>query len=156
MNRISIEFVVGLFLLAGCAAFFYLAVNMGEVSLFKADRYQLTARFINTSGLKEGSFVEMAGVRVGKVADIHFDPEAYESVVELAIEKQVNIQEDTIASVRTSGIIGDKFVKLTPGGADEYLEDGDEIIETESSLDIEELVGKYIFESGGKKDSDDE
>ncbi len=156
MNRISIEFVVGLFLLAGFGAFFYLAVNMGDVGLFRAADYEVTARFTNTSGLKEGSFVEMAGVRVGKVASIHFDPEAYESVVKLAIDKQVNIHEDTIASVRTSGIIGDKFVKLTPGGADEYLEDGGEIIETESSLDIEELVSKYIFESGGKKDADDE
>ena len=150
MKRLNIELVVGLFLLAGLAAFFYLAVKMGDIGLFKQDSYSVTARFTNTSGLKEGGVVEMAGVRIGKIQHIALDPDAYESVVILSIDKGVNITEDTIASVRTAGIIGDKFIKLAPGGMDVYLEDGGEIVDTESSLDIEELVSKYIFESGDK------
>jgi phospholipid/cholesterol/gamma-HCH transport system substrate-binding protein len=150
MKRLNIEFLVGLFLLLGMAAFFYLAVKMGDVGLWRQDGYAVTARFTSSSGLKEGAMVELAGVRVGKVRGIALDPERYESVVTLAIEAGVQITEDTIASVRTAGIIGDKFIKLTPGGLDDYLADGDEIIDTESSLDIEELVSKYIFESGDK------
>ena len=148
MKRLNIEFVVGLFMLAGMAAFFYLAIKMGDVGLFRQDGYTVTARFTSSSGLKEGGVVELAGVRVGKVQRIVLDPERYESVVTLSLEPGVRITEDTIASVRTAGIIGDKFIKLTPGGMDIYLADGDEIIDTESSLDIEELVSKYIFESG--------
>lgn len=149
MKRLNIEFVVGLFMLAGMAAFFYLAIKMGDVGLFRQDGYTVTARFTSSSGLKEGGVVELAGVRVGKVQRIVLDPERYESVVTLSLEPGVRITEDTIASVRTAGIIGDKFIKLTPGGMDIYLADGDEIIDTESSLDIEELVSKYIFEGGG-------
>ncbi len=149
MKRLNIEFAVGMFLIAGLAAFFYLAVNLGDLSLWEDDNYSVSARFVNSSGLKEGGFVELAGVRVGKISSIELDADSYESVVWLSIDKTVELQEDTIASVRTAGIIGDKFIKLTPGGAEDYLVDGDEIIETESSLDIEELVSKYIFESGG-------
>jgi phospholipid/cholesterol/gamma-HCH transport system substrate-binding protein len=148
MKRLNIEFVVGLFMLAGMAAFFYLAIKMGDVGLWQQDGYTVTARFTSSSGLKEGGVVELAGVRVGKVQRIVLDPERYESVVTLSLEPGVRITEDTIASVRTAGIIGDKFIKLTPGGMDIYLADGDEIIDTESSLDIEELVSKYIFEGG--------
>ena len=148
MKRLNLEFVVGLFLLLGLAAFFYLAIRMGDVGLLRQDNYTVSARFISSSGLKEGAAVELAGVRVGKVRRIVLDPERYESVVTLDIESGVRITEDTIASVRTAGIIGDKFIKLTPGGMDIYLADGDEIHDTESSLDIEELVSKYIFESG--------
>jgi len=150
MKRFSIELVVGLFMIAGFLAFFYLAVKMGDLSLFGNDRYTVQARFTNTSGLKEGAYVEMAGVRVGKVASIQFDPEGYESILVLSIPRTVKLQEDTIASVRTAGIIGDKYIKLAPGGLDDYIEEGGEIIETESSLDIEELISKYMFESSGK------
>jgi phospholipid/cholesterol/gamma-HCH transport system substrate-binding protein len=148
MRKLGIEFVVGLFMLAGFAAFFYMAIKMGDIGIFEKQTYSVSARFMNTSGLKAGGVVELAGVSVGKVAKIELDPEMYESVVTLEIQDSVKLQEDTIASIRTAGIIGDKFIKLTPGGVDEYLVDGDEIIETESSLDIEELVSKYIFESG--------
>src|SRR5690606_26240167 len=98
-----------------------------DVGLLRQEGYTVTARFISSSGLKEGAMVELAGVRVGKVRRIALDPERYESVVTLAIEPGVQITEDTIASVRTAGIIGDKFIKLTPGGMDIYLADGDEL-----------------------------
>lgn len=152
MRKLGIEFVVGLFMLAGFAAFFYMAIKMGDIGVFDKQTYTVSARFMNSSGLKEGGVVELAGVSVGKVAKIELDPEMYESVVMLEIQDNVKLQEDTIASIRTAGIIGDKYIKLTPGGVDEYLVDGDEIIETESALDIEELVSKYIFESGDESE----
>ena len=154
MNRLNIELAVGLFLIAGLAGFFYLAVKMGDVGLFEEENYTVQARFTSTSGLKEGAFVELAGVRIGKVASVTLDPESYESVVELTIPEAVKLQEDSIASIRTAGIIGDKFVKLTPGGLEDHIGNGGEIFETESSLDIEELISKYIFESSGKSDKE--
>ncbi len=156
MNRLNIEFAVGFFMILGLAAFFFLAIKMGDINIWGDDRYQVMARFTSTSGLKEGAYVEIAGVRVGRVKSIEFDEESYESIVKLAIPKDVQLQEDTIASVRTAGIIGDKFIKLTPGGLEDYIEAGGEIIETESTLDIEELISKYIFESSGKDKKEEE
>jgi phospholipid/cholesterol/gamma-HCH transport system substrate-binding protein len=138
--------IVGLFLLAGFACFSYLAVKMGDIKIFHNETYPVTARFISISGLKEGSVIELAGVNVGKVARIELDPGDYEAVVHMNIDKSVKLQDDSIASIRTAGIIGDKFIKLTPGGSDIILGSGDEIEETESSISLEELVSKYIFE----------
>lgn len=135
-------------MLLGIACLVYLAVRLGDVDLFGNERYALDARFVSSSGLKPGAFVEVGGVRVGKVADIRLDPATYESVVRLELEPSVRLQDDAIASIRTEGIIGDKFVKITPGGSDELLAPGDTIFETESSISLEELISKYIFESG--------
>jgi phospholipid/cholesterol/gamma-HCH transport system substrate-binding protein len=146
MNRWTMETWVGLFVVAGVAGIFFLAVKMGDVGVFKPETYTVKARFTSVSGLKEGGVVELAGVKVGKVANIELDPQAYEAVVALDVNTGVELQEDTVASIRTAGIIGDRFVKLSPGGSDLILEDGDEIIETESAISIEELVSKYIFE----------
>lgn len=146
MKRFNMEMIVGLFLLAGFAGFSWLAIKMGDLDLFKNESYAVTARFLSTSGLKEGSTIELAGVTVGKVKRIELDPGEYEAVVHLDIDKTVKLQDDSIASIRTAGIIGDKFIKLTPGGSDIYLEPGDEIEETESAISLEELVSKYIFE----------
>ena len=96
--------------------------------------------------MRAGAFVEAAGVRVGTVDSIVFDPEEYQSIVYLAIDEDVPIHEDAVASIRTAGIIGDKFIKITPGGG-EYLQEGDEIFETEPSINLEELISKYIFET---------
>jgi phospholipid/cholesterol/gamma-HCH transport system substrate-binding protein len=139
MKRTSLELIVGSFLLAGFISFAWLAVKMGDIDPFANETYPLTARFTSISGLKEGTTIELAGVVVGKVNKIELDAGEYEAVVELT--------DDSIASIRTSGIIGDKFIKLTPGGSEIYLEAGDEIDETESSISLEELVSKYIFES---------
>jgi len=146
MRKMNLEMIVGLFLLAGFACFSYLAVKMGDIKVFHNETYPVTARFISISGLKEGSVIELAGVNVGKVARIELDPGDYEAVVHMDIDKSVKLQDDSIASIRTAGIIGDKFIKLTPGGSDIILGSGDEIEETESSISLEELVSKYIFE----------
>jgi phospholipid/cholesterol/gamma-HCH transport system substrate-binding protein len=147
MNRMNVEMVVGVFLLAGFISFSWLAVKMGDINPFENETYPVTARFTSISGLKEGSTIELAGVIVGKVNTIELDTSDYEAVVHLDVDKTVELQDDTIASIRTSGIIGDKYIKLTPGGSDIILEAGGEIEETEPSISLEELVSKYIFDS---------
>jgi phospholipid/cholesterol/gamma-HCH transport system substrate-binding protein len=138
---------VGLFLFLGIIALLYLTFTLGDSELDDDEHYLLTARFVSASGLRRGAFIEVGGVVVGKVGNISLDTETYEAEVTLHLEKAVRLQEDAIASIRTSGIIGYKFVKISPGGSEIYLEQGDEIIETESSINLEELISKYIFES---------
>jgi phospholipid/cholesterol/gamma-HCH transport system substrate-binding protein len=152
MSKLNIQLVTGLFVALGVAAFAYAAVNIGGASFTETPGYTLTARFTSISGLRTGGVVEAAGVRVGTVSGIEFDPKSFEAVVRLRIDKDVPVQEDAIASIRTQGIIGEKFVKLTPGGFDELLKDGGEITETESAVSLEELVSKYIF-SGNSSNS---
>jgi phospholipid/cholesterol/gamma-HCH transport system substrate-binding protein len=147
MKKMNLEMIVGVFLLAGFISFSWLAVKMGDINPFQNETYPVTARFTSISGLKEGSTIELAGVVVGKVRRIELDTGDYEAVVHMDISKQVELQDDTIASIRTSGIIGDKYIKLSPGGSDIILAAGDAIEETEPSISLEELVSKYIFDS---------
>lgn len=153
MERITTEVVVGFFLVLGLVSFGFLAVKLGGIGNVSASNYTLDARFQSSSGLKEGADVEVAGVVVGKVVSIRFDPAEYESVVELSIPKEVEVQDDAIASVRSTGLIGGKFIKITPGGSDVLLQPGETISETESSVNLEELIGKYMFESQGNSQS---
>jgi len=147
MKKINLEMIVGIFLLAGFISFSWLAVKMGDINPFQNETYPITARFTSISGLKEGSTIELAGVVVGKVSRIELDTGDYEAVVHMNINKQVELQDDSIASIRTSGIIGDKYIKLSPGGSEIILAAGDVIEETEPSISLEELVSKYIFDS---------
>ncbi|MFT5519605.1 MAG: phospholipid/cholesterol/gamma-HCH transport system substrate-binding protein [Enterobacterales bacterium] len=146
MKKISVEFIVGLFLITGIAAVTYLSVVISGVSAFDSDGYQLMAKFENSSGLKRGASIEIAGVKIGRVDSISLDSETQESMVWLSVDAGVEVQDDAVASIRTAGIIGDKYIKISTGGGD-LLVDGDEIIETEPSISIEELVSKYIFDS---------
>ena len=148
MNNIKIEIAVGIFMLIGLFSLGYLAIHLGDVDLFAGNKYTLQAKFTSVSGLKTGSWVEAAGVRVGKVSDITFDTENYLATVTMLINEDVKVHEDATASIRTAGIIGDKFVKISPGGSEVYLQPGMEIYETEPSINLEELISKYIFESG--------
>lgn len=148
MNKLTTEAIVGFFLIAGFLCFGWLSVKLGDVRLFDEDSYQVQARFISVSGLKEGANVEIAGVKVGRVGDIFLDGKFYEAVVTLEIDNNIKLQTDSIASIRTAGIIGDKFVKISPGAEDELLENGGNIEETESAISLEELISKYIFEGG--------
>lgn len=141
------ELIVGIFMFAGIIAITFLALRMGDVGLFNNNQYTIKAKFTSASGLKQGAYVEMAGVTVGKVNQIVFDPEDYLAVVDISLQNNIKIPEDSIASIRTSGIIGDKFLKISAGGSDIYLEQDMEIIETEPSINLEELISKYIFES---------
>lgn len=145
MKKNYIELTVGFFMLMGIISISYMAIKLGKMEWTNSDNYMLKARFQSVSGLKKGATVEMAGVVVGRVGDIVFDTDKLDAVVTLKITNNVPVSSDVIASVKTSGLIGDKFIKLTPGGAEDNLKSGDIIHDTESALDIEELISKYVF-----------
>ena len=142
------EMLVGIFLLIGIIAITFLALRIGDFQLLNNQQYIIKAEFTSASGLKKGAHVEIAGVSVGKVTNIIFNPETYLAEVHIAIENSIQIPDDSIASIRTSGIIGDKFLKISPGGSDNIIEPNMIISETEPSINLEELISKYIFESG--------
>ena len=147
MKKFNTELVVGMFMIAGFLAFVYLSTQMGEFSVFSLERnFRLEAEFDNVTGLKVGAGIEIAGVSIGKVADVSLGEEGL-AKVGMLVTRDVNITSDAIASIRTQGLIGDKYIKITQGADEEMLKDGGVIFDTESSIDIEELISKYIFES---------
>lgn len=137
-------------MLIGLACLAFLAFRLGDWNPGFNSHYRLAARFSSASGLREGAFVEIAGVRVGSVRKIRLDKSRFESVVEMWLEPNIRLPVDSIASIRTAGLIGEKFIKISPGGADDFLPSGAAINDTESSINIEELISKYIFESSDK------
>lgn len=141
------EIGVGLFVLIGLVCVAWLTVRLGRMELFGSDGYTLQARFTSVVGLKTGAAVEIAGVPVGRVSGIRLnqDKNGSRAVVLLHIDKGIALGDDVIASVKTSGLIGDKYILLTPGGSETPLGAGDTIVDTESALDIEELISKYVF-----------
>ena len=145
MKKASIETAVGVFVFIGILCVGYLTVKLGKMELLGKDYYFLQAQFQSVSGLKVGANVEMAGVPIGKVEAISLDNEEQTAKVRLRIQSGVVVTDDTIASVKTAGLIGDKYIKLSPGGSDIVLQSGDTLIETESALDLEELISKYVF-----------
>jgi phospholipid/cholesterol/gamma-HCH transport system substrate-binding protein len=145
MKTASVELAVGIFMLIGILCLGYLSVKMGRMELLGGDYYEVSAYFNSVSGLKKGSAVEIAGVEVGKVDRITLDPaRGYAARVFLDIQSGVKLTDDTIAAVRTRGIIGDKFILLKPGGSEMLLRPGGKIRDTESAVDLEELLSKYI------------
>jgi len=147
MKKFNVETAVGLFLVAGFICFAWISVRLGNLELFNRDHYQLNARFTSVSGLKVGANIEIAGVKVGRVTTIHLDPENFDATVILDLQPQIQLSEDSIASIRTAGIIGDRYIDISPGGAPDTIAPGEEITETEPAINLEELVSKYIFES---------
>ncbi len=147
MKRFNIETGVGIFMLIGFLSFTWISIKLGNINIFGNDNYPLHARFNSVSGLKDGASIEIAGVSIGTVSSITLDSEDFEAIVELSIKKGIKLQEDSIASVRTAGIIGDRYINISPGGLDDFIEPGGEIEDTESAINLEELVSKYIFES---------
>ena len=138
------EITVGVFMVIGVIALVYLSVSLGKIDFFGTKFYTASAMFDSITGLKKGSTVEIAGVQVGKVKEIALEEDM--ARVDMSISMEVKLSEDTIASIRTKGVIGEKFIKLTPGGSDEYIKDGGTISDTESAISLEELLSKYIFE----------
>jgi phospholipid/cholesterol/gamma-HCH transport system substrate-binding protein len=145
MNMVKLEMAVGVFMLVGMLCLGYISIKLGKMEIMGGDYYTVSAEFDSVSGLKPGARVEVAGVEVGKVDRISLEPKSGDrAVAQMKIKTGVNITDDVIASVRTSGIIGDKFIKLKPGGSDKFLANNGKIRETESAIDIEELVSKFI------------
>ena len=147
MKKSSIETSVGIFVLIGILCVGYLTVKLGKMELLGDNYYSIYADFNSATGLKGGANVEMAGVRIGQIEDIVLLPNIKIARVKLKIDKDISLSVDVIASVKTAGLLGDRYLSLTPGGSDEYLEAGDRIEETESALDIEDLISKYVFSS---------
>ena len=144
MKRVTLELIVGLFVLAGLLCLSWLSIKLGKMELVGGDYYEVSAEFDSISGLKNGASVELAGVEVGRVDRIDLDQNTDRARLHLKIRKGVKLQDDVIASVRTRGIIGDKFINLSPGGSDKIIANNGTILDTESSVDLEELLSKYI------------
>ena len=143
MERTSVNVSVGLFVLLGLLALGYLSVKLGRVSLLGGGGYFVTAEFPSVGGLKTGSTVEIAGVEIGRVEGIALKD--YEALVTLRINSGVKLQEDAIASIKTKGLIGEKYLRISPGGSEKIIPPGGRIREVEAPVDFEELLSKYIF-----------
>ena len=156
MKKYTLETSVGLFCLLGLLCVAYLTVKLGKMEILGGDVYRIKARFTSVSGLKPGSFVDMAGVQVGQVESINLDTASYVAMVTLKINRNVPIDEDAIATIKTNGLIGDRYIAISPGGSDHMLKDGDTLVETEPAVDMEALISKYVFGSMNKKNDSEE
>jgi phospholipid/cholesterol/gamma-HCH transport system substrate-binding protein len=147
MRKNTLEMVVGLFMIIGFGAFVYLALQLGEVSfLTRGKTYILKAEFDNVAGVKKGASVQVSGVEVGSVVGIELGKMDV-ALLSLQISNEVKVPIDSMASVKSQGIIGDKYIQLGIGGDEEFFKPGDLIEETESSVDIESLISKFAFGS---------
>ncbi len=144
MKKASLETVVGIFVLIGIICLAYLSIKLGKMEIIGGHYYEVRGQFDSVAGLKDGASVEIAGVEVGRVDRISLDPKSERALVFMRINAGVKLTDDVIASVRTRGIIGDKYITLIPGGSDKLLVNNGVIRETESAVDLEELVSKYI------------
>ncbi len=151
MKKYSMETTVGIFVVLSLLCVAYLTLKLGDVSVLGDDSYPLFARFTSVSGLKAGSPVEMLGMQIGRVAGFTMDQKDQVAVVELRIGNGVKIYDDAMASIKTNGLLGDKFVKIDAGGGGSLLKAGGTITETEPPVDILELIGKYAFGDVEKK-----
>jgi phospholipid/cholesterol/gamma-HCH transport system substrate-binding protein len=145
MKKYSLETAVGLFVVAGLMCVGYMTVKLGKVSLFGEETYPLKARFASVSGLRVGSPVEIYGIEVGSVMHLGIDAERQMGVVDMTINKGVKVYDDAAATIKTAGLIGDKYVKVDPGGAGVVLKPQGVITQTSVPADIEDLIGKYAF-----------
>ena len=146
MKKYAMETAVGIFVVIGLFCVGYMTVKLGNVGLLGDDSYSLFARFTSVSGLRTGSAIQMLGIEIGRVDTLTMDQENQMAVAEFRINKGIRIYDDAIASIRTEGLIGDRYVSIDPGGgSDELLQPGGTITETESPTDIQDLISKYAF-----------
>jgi phospholipid/cholesterol/gamma-HCH transport system substrate-binding protein len=145
MKKSKLELLAGVFVLLGLAAVAYLTIKLGSGEFIGGASYVVEARFANAGGLSSGSTVQLAGVQVGRVDDIRMDPADYSAIATLRIVNEVKLPTDTMASIKTTGLIGDKFVALAPGADETELDAGSRIIMTESAVDLESLIGRMAF-----------
>lgn len=150
----TVELLVGIFTLLGVLALGYQAIGLAGIKLVSTGDYEVNAEFDNISGLKTGASVEIAGVPIGKVVDIQLkDPQA---LTVLQIDKEVKLYDDDIAAVRTKGIIGDRYVKISRGASEKEVKPGETLFETESVVDIEDIIGKLVHSFGSDDEEDKE
>lgn len=144
MKKYNIELAVGLFVLAGILCLGYLSIKLGKMEVVGGKGYDIYAIFSNSGGVKEGSTIVIAGVEVGRVKSIVL--ENYQARVVLSLPPEIRIQDDAIASIKTKGLVGEKYIEITPGGSETFISPGGRIRETQSSVDLEELISKLVFE----------
>jgi phospholipid/cholesterol/gamma-HCH transport system substrate-binding protein len=142
MEKAKLEMIVGVFVLIGVISLGYLSIKLGKLELIGGDVYEVDALFNSATGLKSGAAVEIAGVEVGRVKAIRLKEDR--ALVRLGLQNGTKLYSDTIASIKTRGIIGEKYLALSPGGGGDPLKPGDTIRDTESGLDLEELVSQYV------------
>jgi phospholipid/cholesterol/gamma-HCH transport system substrate-binding protein len=145
MKKYSMETTVGLFVVIGLLCVGYMAVKLGKVSLLGSDYYSLSAKFASVSGLRVNSAIEMFGIEIGRVERLDVNQDEQTAVAVMKIRKDTKIYDDAIASIRTAGLIGDRYISITPGGSGEALKPGGIIRDTESPTDLTDLIGKYAF-----------
>jgi phospholipid/cholesterol/gamma-HCH transport system substrate-binding protein len=143
MKKFDLELVVGLFIIVGVVCLGYLSIKLGKMEIVGERGYNVYALFNNVGGLKSGSPIVIAGVDVGRVKSITI--ENYQARVVLSLPRDIKIQEDAIATVKAKGLIGEKYIEITPGGSDKIIKPGGRIRETQSSVDLEELLSKFVF-----------
>jgi phospholipid/cholesterol/gamma-HCH transport system substrate-binding protein len=156
MNRTTIDLWVGIFVALGLGAIVFLSMKVGNLASFKSEEgYRLEARFDNIGGLKVRAPVKSAGVVVGRVAQIKLDPKTYEAIAMLNVDPSYQFTKDTIASILTSGLLGEQYVSLDAGGDPTYLKNGDRVAKTQSAVVLEKLLSQFMFskaaEGGDKK-----
>jgi len=145
MNKYAMETTVGVFLFVGLLLIGIMTVKLGHISLFGEKTYPLSARFTSVTGLRVGSPVYMFGIEVGRVERLTMDQKNQKAAVDLQIKQGIKVYDDAIATIKTEGLIGDKYLRIDPGGAGELLNPGGTITETQPDLDIGDLIGKYAF-----------
>lgn len=145
MKKYSLETTVGIFVVIGLLCIGYMTIKLGKIRMFGGDYYTLYAHFSSVSGIRVDSPVEINGIEVGRVEQLNIDQDKQIAMVKLRIGKGIKIYEDAIASIKTSGLIGDKLIKIDPGGGGDILKPGGTITETTAALDIEDLISKYAF-----------
>ncbi len=150
MERTALDLWVGMFVVAGMAALVLLAFKVGNLSTYNvSDTYELKAYFSNIGGLKPKASIKSAGVLVGRVTGVTLDTQRYEAEVTMSIDKRYQFPTDTFASILTSGLLGEQYIGLSPGGEEAMLKAGDEVKKTQSAVVLENLIGKFMY---GKTD----
>jgi phospholipid/cholesterol/gamma-HCH transport system substrate-binding protein len=143
MKKFDLELTVGLFIIAGILCLGYLSAKLGKMEVWRGEGYDLYALFSEVGGLKSGASVEIAGVEIGRVKNITLDH--YQARVVIDLSENIKIQEDAIASIKTKGLIGERYIEITPGGSEKIIGPGGRIRETQPAIDLEELISKFVF-----------
>lgn len=151
-NTKTQDTLVGLFVACGIAALFFMAMQISNLSVLSDNAvYTIKARFENSGGLKVKSPVSMAGVRIGRVAKISIDKQTYESIVEMQIDTQYSLPDDTSASIFTAGLLGEQYISLEPGGSDVILQNDGLIDITQSAVVLEKIIGQFLFDKAAEE-----
>lgn len=145
MKKYTMETVVGIFVVLGLICVGYMTVKLGKLNLWGNDSYSLIAKFSSVSGLRKGNPVNILGIEVGRVERITMDQDNQKAVVEIKVKNDIKIYDDAIASIKTEGLIGDKYLNIDPGGGGDLLKPNGTIVDTQAPVDIEQLISKYAF-----------